>query len=789
MNIIYCLLFVTLLCIFSLCTPPSIEESSAENAISVNAYMEDTGSCTTPPNTFTETYLTYEDFDTGGFLTVEPGDALVFDLITPFDAIPSYYILFENAGNIVDMSGTGSPITANIAGNTIQGDFELSFVLNNSLSVSGIQRDLAIKMVPANGASGGIFGTSAPVGTLNVTQGCGDNPLTYDRTSVAVTIFEEMPSIRIVNCAVYDPRSCTGPTITDQNNSPGMCNATITVPGESDITLQETGNGVCPLIFTASESGVTTFPVGNNQIDYTFTNEFANNTISCSITFDVLDVEDPQITCPSALILSTSNTTCSAEGVVPTPSPITDNCNFTFSQTPFSGNASIPVGDHTMVSTAIDPSGNAATCTFDVNVIDLSPPVFPNCSLTPIRINTTDGVCIGSVNLTEEATPFDNCAVSSVSTNFPVTGNAFPLGNRTFFAQASDTNNLQGICTFTVSVIDNQPPTVTCPNDVSVISDTEFTTVFFAPPIVRDNCQSIVQETSTANSGDIFPLGTTLVIVTADDGTFQVSCNFTVTVQNVGISGSPSSTPIFLPSVSGTNSPSTTFIPPETFSRNAVPPSESRTPSRTENPSPPALQIQSSSPTVPPSRSPSRSTSLLAPSPSSSETETGIPSESKTRTPSRTNQGTIVSDSRTKSPFVQSFSSSKTPDNIILPYVQEGQNTRVILTLPCDNADCSDATVDYYLGIFAQFLEIPATNIHLEQVNGNIITFVVCDSPNVANLLNQIIFGTINGFGGVIVDDAEFNVDCPENILTESKSSKLVLSFSIYITIIILLVI
>jgi hypothetical protein len=89
-------------------------------------------------------------------------------------------------------------------------------------------------------------------------------------------------------------------------------------------------------------------------------------------------------------------------------------------------------------------------------------------------------------------------------------------------------------CSFTVTVNDTQPPTITCPANIFVAAQahcppTTSRTVNFTVT-ASDNCPGVTVVCSPA-SGSIFPVGTTTVTCTATDTSNNTAtCSFTVTV-------------------------------------------------------------------------------------------------------------------------------------------------------------------------------------------------------------------------------------------------------------------
>ena len=99
------------------------------------------------------------------------------------------------------------------------------------------------------------------------------------------------------------------------------------------------------------------------------------------------------------------------------------------------------------------------------------------------------------------------------------------------FTATDDAGNA-AICTMTVTVVDDTPPVLTCPPDITLFTGPgdEDCLVPYAPQaIATDNCDPSV--TIGSNAPAQFPLGQTVVTFTATDDAGNVAtCTMTVTV-------------------------------------------------------------------------------------------------------------------------------------------------------------------------------------------------------------------------------------------------------------------
>jgi hypothetical protein len=141
--------------------------------------------------------------------------------------------------------------------------------------------------------------------------------------------------------------------------------------------------------------------------------------------------------------------------------------------------------------------------------------------------STDSNVCNAVVNYAA-ATATDNCDTVT-PTCVPASGSTFSKGVTTVTCSATDTSNLTGNCTFTVTVVDAQAPTLSCPGNISVVGNA-CSVQTYTTPTASDNCPSPTVACAPP-SGTCFAVGTTTVTCTATDTSGNTgSCSFTVSV-------------------------------------------------------------------------------------------------------------------------------------------------------------------------------------------------------------------------------------------------------------------
>jgi hypothetical protein len=108
----------------------------------------------------------------------------------------------------------------------------------------------------------------------------------------------------------------------------------------------------------------------------------------------------------------------------------------------------------------------------------------------------------------------------------------YALGDTSVTLTVTDGNGGSSTCTATVTVVDNTPPQITCPANVSVTAPfgQSLLVVTYPSPSAADNCPGVGAICSPP-SGSTFPLGPTTVTCTATDASSNTAnCSFMVTV-------------------------------------------------------------------------------------------------------------------------------------------------------------------------------------------------------------------------------------------------------------------
>jgi hypothetical protein len=259
-------------------------------------------------------------------------------------------------------------------------------------------------------------------------------------------------TVKVHDCEAPD---VTCPSAIVRGSDAGKCSAVVDFAPSAD------DNCAVASVTPDPPSG-STFPVGTTTVNVTAVDTSGNESM-CSFTVTVDDTEAPAFTfCPGDATVGTDDGACGA--VVSWVAPVAeDACGVTsLTTTPASGSF-FATGSTTVIATASDAAGNSSTCTFTITVVDDEAPV-ASCP-APIVASNDPGLCSAVVSF--QSSVSDNCDGAAISCT-PASGSVFPVGTTTVQCTATDAAGSQSTCSFTVTVNDDEAPTVTCPADATL---------------------------------------------------------------------------------------------------------------------------------------------------------------------------------------------------------------------------------------------------------------------------------------------------------------------------------
>jgi gliding motility-associated-like protein len=367
-------------------------------------------------------------------------------------------------------------------------------------------------------------------------------PYTYAWSNAATTASITGVADGTYTVTITDNNACTStntstiivvdtvkPTVLIQN-----MNAHLDAAGNVSITTADIDNGSTDICgaptLSLDVSSFTCADVGANTV-YLRVTDVNGNVDSAMATVTVIDTIKPTVITQNinSYIDATGNVTITTADV---DHGSTDICGAPTLSLDVSSFTCAEVGANTVTLTATDVNSNVASATATITVLDTIKPLISNC--VPNIFSTTDVTgCTTVINWTAP-TAADNCNVDSlVSSHNP--GDVFALGTTTVTYIAYDPSLNTDTCSFNIVVSDAFSPIITnMPADISISNDAGKcdAVVTWTLPSASDNC-NVDSLVSTAQSGDVFAVGTTTVIYTAYDAAMNTSVDsFMVTVND-----------------------------------------------------------------------------------------------------------------------------------------------------------------------------------------------------------------------------------------------------------------
>ena len=501
----------------------------------VNAPMNDSADCgsdipAVPTVVFTDNCDEY---------TVDFSEVITTDSSTDEQILTRTWVATDAAGNsttvvqVITINDNGAPVIANVPADvTVDCGDEIPAVSNPDISdnCDEVFVDFSETVTQINFGSGIIL-----TRTWVATDAAGNTSSATQIVTVEDTV---------------DPTIVCSTAPSSFSTDDDECSYKVT-----DTSLDPTADDNCE-VYTVTHSYAMApqsnslngaqFPVGSTQVGFTVT-DAAGNTAECSITVDVSDNEAPTFeNCPTTMVM-VGNDVDECTGKLNWSIPVaTDNCEVQLvAQTggPASGTA-VPVGTAmTVTYTATDIYGNAADCSFDVQVVDTQDPEFDADIVMPGNITVQCDDIPAPFVLTNDDV-FDNCTASAdlvINYSEVSTQGQDPADcgyyNYTLTRTWTITDQAGNVRTHVqiITVEDTTPPVPMCTDDVVTLD--LFGEGSIDPTVLiagsTDNCAAFANLTVTASTEDFDcdDLGLNTVTLTVSDPCGNsATCDITVEV-------------------------------------------------------------------------------------------------------------------------------------------------------------------------------------------------------------------------------------------------------------------
>jgi len=387
---------------------------------------------------------------------------------------------------------------ADTSGNTAS-DTQIITVHDTTAPVLSIPENITVEATGASGMSVAI-GEATATDTIKVNSITNNAPQTFSlgETTVTWTAIDSFGNVATADqtISVVDT---TVPTITPpaditfEAQSPTSNQISIGIATAEDIV------GVALIEVDAPAA----FQLGDTIVTWTATDS-SGNSATATQKITVVDTTEPVLTPPESLQVEATSeleTAVSLGDATATDhievASITNNAPNTF-----------PLGETIVTWTATDSSGNLATVTQTITVVDTTAPTIESLPLITVEAANKDQnyVELGTIVAT------DLVGVASITNDAP---EVFPFGLTTITWTVKDKVGNSANATQQVSIIDTTVPSIVAPDNLVIEAvSADNNTVDLGNAIVADGVEVA---SITNNAPNTFPLGETIVTWTATD--------------------------------------------------------------------------------------------------------------------------------------------------------------------------------------------------------------------------------------------------------------------------------
>ena len=245
------------------------------------------------------------------------------------------------------------------------------------------------------------------------------------------------------------------------------------------------------------------FYLGNTTITWIATDNFGNSA-TAGQTVSVIDTTAPTIIPPLDIVFEALDASSNVVSIG------VANANDIVGVISLENDAPavFPLGDNLVTWIATDASGNFATATQKVSIIDTTPPTIT----APVAVQIEATSAIDNFVVLGNATASDFIGIASISNDTP---SVFPVGQTTITWTATDLGGLSSTDTQTVIVVDTTPPTISIPSIITVEATSEDQNVVEFGGIYADDLVGVVSINNDAP--EFFLFGLTTIIWTVSD--------------------------------------------------------------------------------------------------------------------------------------------------------------------------------------------------------------------------------------------------------------------------------
>jgi len=275
-----------------------------------------------------------------------------------------------------------------------------------------------------------------------------------------------------------------------------------------DPTMNYIGLGELSAADSVSIESVTndkpiTFPFGSTTITWTVTDTSGNISQATQVV-TLVDTTDPEIIAPSDIVAEATDLSGTMiELGEATAHDVMGIASVTEHPPRF-----FVLGETTVTWTTTDTSGNSASATQTVTIVDTTSPIITAPDSITVEATSADSNTVALGNPVSS----DLVDIPSISNNAP---DVFPLGETTVTWTAVDESGNSASATQTVTIVDTTSPELTMPEDVMISAFSLEKQVEIGEAQAHDLAGSAL--TITNDAPDTFPLGDTIVTWNVSD--------------------------------------------------------------------------------------------------------------------------------------------------------------------------------------------------------------------------------------------------------------------------------
>ena len=265
------------------------------------------------------------------------------------------------------------------------------------------------------------------------------------------------------------------------------------------------------------------------------------NVGTCPVKITVGSNQAPDLICPHNITTLNDEGLCTAK-IDYTIAPALDVDGHYYNPVLYAGldsGAAFPFGTTTVIYIATDALNNRAFCSFNVTVKDTIPPVFTSPCPHDTTLNFNPLICGAQLAPPVLMGTSYDCVPPRIGIWSGSSNHFFNMGTTVQQYRIIDDFQNYNTCTYSVTVVDNNILSVTCPSDLTVNNDPGQCSAYIpnpgrpiVTPFYSQSCMTATLTAPFAPNYPTFPIGTTQVHYSVVANGQTGSCSWNVTVLN-----------------------------------------------------------------------------------------------------------------------------------------------------------------------------------------------------------------------------------------------------------------